>query len=318
MPKKRICFFLATEKGYEVLQGLLNSGKQEYIGGVVSFHEIEVQRDYFDDIKKICIEEDINFSEWRNVRNNLNLLMQEWKISSCIAISWRYLIPLKINNDLEDKLIVFHDSLLPKYRGFAPLVNAMINGERLVGASVLFADEHADCGDLIMQEMFEIDAEVKIQDVINQMAKTYTKLACKLVDDIVEGNLKTTVQNEAEATYSIWRDEDDYWIDWSWPAENILRFVNAVGYPYKGAKTIHDGKVIRIVECNLENDIHFTIRMPGKIWLLNNNAPTIVCGSGLIKINKALDEDNHIYQFKKLRSRLGNEHRGLIDELSKN
>lgn len=309
MRAKQILFFLASEKGYEVLKGIIKENKKEYIAGVVSFHEIGVQKDYFECIKNVCREEGMPFYEWKTIKDNLISIIKEKNVTSCIAVSWRYLLPLYVNKYLEDNLIIFHDSLLPKYRGFAPLVTAMICGDGEVGASVIFATEKADCGEIILQKAFNIDKSMRIHDVIKKMAKIYVELANDLIDGIIAGAIYSKPQNDDDATYSIWRDEEDYWIDWKWSADRILRCVNALGYPYKGAKTVIDGAIIRIVEAHVEkNDIKFAIRTPGKIWAIDNGCATVVCGSGLLTVKKAFDEKGNVYMFKKIRGRFVNKH----------
>ena len=302
---KKILFFLATEKGYSVLKNLIEKDRSSYIACVVSFHEIGMQRDFFLDINLLCADNNIPFYEWKNIKDNLESLIANNNITSCVAISWRYLLPLSLNSMLEDKIIVFHDSLLPKYRGWAPLVTALLNGDDSIGASVIFATDKADCGEIIMQKSCLIDTSINIQKAIEKMSKLYAELALDLVNLIVCQGILSSPQNEDEATYSIWRDEDDYWIDWGWSSKKILRYVKALGYPYKGTKTTVDKTTIRIVDCSEENDIKFAIRTPGKIWAINNGKPIIVCGSGLIKIEKALDESGNVYSFNKLRTRLG-------------
>ncbi len=301
---KKILFFLATEKGFRTLSTLIESEKGMYIGGVVSFHEINMKKDYYSDIEEAAKANNIPFFEWKDIKENIIDIICQYKITSCVAISWRYMLPLKINNYLEDNLIVFHDSLLPKYRGFAPLVTAMINGDRKVGVSVIYATDEVDAGEIIMQESFGIDEKTYINDAIKAMSILYAKLALRLVSNIVSENLISYKQDELEATYSIWRDEDDYWIDWNWSADEISRFVRALSYPYKGAKTIVGDIVVRILECCVEEDINFSKRQPGKVWKLEDCGATIVCGKGLVKVSKAVDEEGNIYVFKKLRIRL--------------
>jgi len=76
--------------------------------------------------------------------------------------------------------------------------------------------------------------------------------------------LSSYKQNEEDVTYSLWRDEQDYIIDWSKSAEFIHRFINAVGYPYKGASTLMDGKKIRIIDTEPLPDIEIENRSFGK------------------------------------------------------
>ena len=302
---KKILFFLATEKGYSVLRKLLENNKKPYIAGVVSFHEIGVQKDFFFDINALCDEYNIPFYEWKCIRDNLASLIKNNCITSCVAISWRFLLPLSLNSILEDKIIVFHDSLLPKYRGWAPLVTALLNGDESVGASVIFASDQADCGEIIMQKSFKLDNSATIQKTIVQMSNIYAELSIDLVNKIVDDKLSSYPQNEDDASYSIWRDEDDYWIDWNWSSNKILRYVKALGFPYKGAKTTVDNKIVRIIDCSEECDVNFAIRNPGKILSLKDGCPVVICGTGLLKIKKALDEFGNVYTFNKLRTRFG-------------
>ncbi len=303
---KKVLLLLATEKGYSVLNNLIAKGWKDNIGGVISFREIGVQKDYFDDIKNLSLKNDIHFYNWKEEKNNLEHIIEINKITSCIVISWRYLLPISLNEVLEDPFIVLHDSLLPKYRGFAPIVTAMLYGEKEVGATVLFATENVDQGDIIMQGSFKIDDNMYIKDIISKMSELYSELCINLMEKLVTNSIESHPQDENEVTYSIWRDEEDYVIDWTQPAEKIDCLIRAVSFPYKGAKTMCNGSEIRILKSELVDDIPFAIRTPGKLWKIEDGKPLVVCGSGMLKIDLALDEDGNPYVFKKLRTRLLN------------
>ncbi len=302
---KRVLFFLATEKGYNVLQMLLHNGYSENIAAIVSFHEIGMQRDYFDDIHEICLQNSLTFYEWKDIKDSIELVIREIKVTSCVAISWRYLLPLSINKYLEDRLIILHDSLLPRYRGFAPLVTALLNGDNEVGVSVLYAEEKADCGDIILQKAIQVKPNSYISDVVDQVAEVYAKAVMELMNRLICGNILAMPQDHENATHSIWRDEDDYWINWKWSAQKINRHIHALGYPYKCAKTSINESIIRIQKSEVVKDVTFEIRMPGKIWEIKDNHPIIVCGDGMIRILEATDEQGKTYKFTKLRSRMG-------------
>ena len=307
MKKKKILLFLATEKGFESLNKIIQYKLEKYIAGVVCFHEIGMQKDFYDDIQFLCLKHNLYFYDWKYIKNSLNDFIFKHRITSCIAISWRYMLPLSINDYLTNPLIIFHDSLLPKYRGFSPLVSAVINGEKKVGATVLYANEYPDCGNIIMQKSFNIDENMYIKDIIKKMAGIYSDMIIEIIHGILNENLKSKPQDDKEATYSVWRDIDDYWINWKLSANQINRFIHALGYPYDGAKTIIDGQLIKIVESYaLKEDVLFEIRQAGKIWSLSNGCPTVICGKGLLVITKALDNNNNYYSFTKLRCRLSN------------
>jgi methionyl-tRNA formyltransferase len=124
----------------------------------------------------------------------------------------------------------------------------------------------------------------------------------------IAGNLTAQPQNESDATYSLWRDEEDYLVNWNQSSETILRTINALGYPYKGAATVIEGQLVRIFEAELVTDVTIENRVAGKVLFKSGNAYTIVCGTGLIKINQFYDNEGSVIEFNnKFRLRLKNE-----------
>jgi len=206
-----------------------------------------------------------------------------------IAISWRWMIDVS-----ERKLIVLHDSILPKYRGFAPLVMALINGDSEIGVTALFANNSGyDKGDIIIQDRLAITYPIKINKAIELISELYCSITVKLIETINKSNdIVSVKQCEIEATYSLWRDEDDYFIDWAKESEQIKRFIDALGYPYKNAKTKTDNKVIRIKEAEVVADVNISNRDIGKIIFVDDGFPIVVCGKGLIKITSAYYEES--------------------------
>ncbi len=302
---KKIALFLATKKGFSVLDSLCQSEYIKYIFCVISFHEVGVQKDWSEDLKYLCNKYKIKFYFWKEIKDNLGGFIKNNLITSVIAISWRFLLPIEINNDLEDNIIVFHDSLLPKYRGFAPVVTAILNNDNFIGATALFASNSVDAGNIILQKKIIIQSNEYISNVIERISELYVDMCFEIMDKILGNSLSSVQQNELEATYSIWRDEEDYEIDWSKTNLDIYNQIRATGYPYKGSFTYIDGDVVRILSAEIEPDIQFAIRDPGKIWSLNGGIPSVICGKGLLKITKAIYDSGELYIFKKLRVRLG-------------
>ncbi|VVN03293.1 Methionyl-tRNA formyltransferase [Pseudomonas fluorescens] len=260
-----------TSKGLATLQSLISEGHSQYISYVVVAQDRNVTNDYYKEIVELAQRLKIP---------TLERSQPAPYASHLIAVSWRWLIEA----DDEQKLVVFHDSLLPRYRGFAPLPSALINGDRVIGVTALMASEEYDRGPIITQEAVEIDYPVKISSAIEQLEPCYQKLAIRVAHSIIRGELISTAQNEVNATYSLWRDEQDYFIDWTWDAHRIQRFIDALGFPYKGAATTIDGETFRINQCEVVADVKIENRTAGKIIFMHGNYPVIVCGSGLIKI----------------------------------
>ncbi len=95
------------------------------------------------------------------------------------------------------------------------------------------------------------------------------------------------MQNENEATYSLWLDQDDYFIDWNWTAEKIKRKIDACGFPYDGAKTILENDIIVVEKAEVEQDVQIENRTVGKVIFVKENCPIIVCGKGLLRLTAA-------------------------------
>jgi methionyl-tRNA formyltransferase len=224
--------------------------------------------------------------------------------SYVFAVSWRWII-----NHPQNKLVVFHDSLLPKYRGFAPLVNMLLNKEEEIGVTALLGSSEYDRGDIIAQQSSKILYPIKIEEAIKLNTENYKALAEKVIAKIASSQtLDATPQNEAEATYSIWRDNDDYFINWATDANDIKSFVDALGSPYKGAQTrTQNDEIIVIQDVQVVDDIQCEIRHTGKVIFVRDGLPTVICGKGLLKITNAYvvtksGQENYL-PLKKFRTR---------------
>lgn len=270
----RIVLYLMNKKGLEVLKKVLDIYSTEIIEYVVLSKDSAVEEDYYNDLLELCT---VNGIKYFNKNDDL-AQFEGYKF----AIGWRWII-----SDYK-KLIVFHDSILPKYRGFSPLVNMLINGEQEIGVTSLFADQEYDKGAIISQKKTKINYPIKIQEAIELVSKLYQNVICEVIDKIVNNEIIEGVpQIEADATYSIWRDEDDYLIDWSKDSTYIKRSIDALGFPYNGARTKINGEYVIVDDSELVEDVVIENRDHGKVIFLQSGFPVVVCGKGLLKITRA-------------------------------
>jgi methionyl-tRNA formyltransferase len=275
---RTITLFLMTLKGLEVLKALSESFA-DHIDCVVVARDAAQQDDCCDQIVAHCKELGIPSFD----RHERFIVKSPY----AFAVSWRWLIDLTAT-----QLIVFHDSLLPRYRGFNPLVSCLINGETRIGVTALIANDEYDRGDIIGQSATEISYPITIRKAIEVVTRNYTELAGLIVEQIARGEpFQRTRQDDSAASYSLWRDEDDYWIDWSQPAECIRRFVDAVGFPYGGAAATAQGQKVRLLQVSEHRDVHIENRMPGKVIFVEDACPVVVCGTGLLRVEKAVVEE---------------------------
>ncbi len=274
-----ITLFLMGYKGYHVLRDAVGVF-QHLFKEVIVARDPNVSNDYFAEIVALCNEVGLRWIERSSAR--------PVGTGYAVAISWRWLIDLPPH-----RLIIFHDSLLPRYRGFNPLVSYLINGETNIGVTALFGADEYDRGDIIAQASVEIDYPIKIARAIELITNKYQVLAREIFATIANGQpLVGVPQDESCASFSLWRDDKDYCVPWDKPAEWIARLVDAVGFPYKGASTLVNGSPARLIEVEPIPDVKIENRVPGKVAWVDGRLPIVVCGTGMLKIIEMYEDEN--------------------------
>lgn len=274
-----LTLFVMTEKGLTFTEQAVSQFK-DIIEHVVIGQDSSVQNDYAKEIAAVCESAGVKFS----YRKDFTGITSEY----AMAISWRWLI-----HHPAEKLIVFHDSLLPKYRGFAPLVNALINGESLVGVSAIFGASEYDRGEVIHQTSVTIRYPITIAEAITAVGGCYLQSGMAVLKTLASGEpLLSKAQDHSEATYSLWRDDEDYQIDWSQSAEKIRRMIDAVGHPYKGAFCRVDGVPARILAAEDLDDVQIENRTAGKVIFVEEGLPVVVCGAGLLRVTHCVHDES--------------------------
>jgi methionyl-tRNA formyltransferase len=272
----KLTLFAMMDKGYEVAN-LLLSRYPAVVEAVVGAQDKNVVSDRYEDIQEICKKNNTAFFE-RSSEFSI-------KTKYSLAVSWRWMI------DAHDtKLIVLHDSLLPRYRGFNPLVSALLNRDETIGVTALYATGEFDRGEVIAQSESRISYPIQIQEAINTVVENYKELAVFIADALTSGKqMPSTPQDESKATFSLWRDDEDYLIPWSESADYVKRFIDTVGFPYRGAASIVDGTMVRIFQAEIVEDVTIENRTPGKVIFMKDSFPVVVCGRGLLMIKEAMD-----------------------------
>lgn len=278
-------------KGASFIEGVLQRGIN--IGSIVTYPQQDDRACSFERLRDLALRLSINLLETRHP------ILQPENLT--FMVGWQHLLTA-----VTPSTVVFHDSLLPRYRGFAPTVTALIKGDHEIGITALSPAEVLDAGPIIAQRTLPISYPIKIETALQLQAGLMVDIAVDIVEQWRRGELASTPQREDMATFSIWRDDADYEIDWSNSADALERFVNAVGYPYAGARTtVGRAETIRVSDVTLLPDMHFEIREAGKIWRLDNGRPVVICGSGMLRIDNCHREDGSDFLFQRLRARLG-------------
>lgn len=216
------------------------------------------------------------------------------------TVGWQNLIGTECGN-----LVVLHDSLLPKFRGFAPTVAALLVGETRLGVTAFVPTSEVDVGPILAQSSCEISYPISIQAAFERLRQCYVDVVDRVCEDYSrKGRLIGTTQDETAATYSLWRDPFDYAIDWSMDATKVLRHIHASGEPYDGALTAtFDGRLFRVLEAKAARDIPLVERDPGKVLSRADGNLVVVCGAGCVEIGTPIALDGGPFPEGRLRIR---------------
>lgn len=182
--------------------------------------------------------------------------------------------------------INLHPSLLPKYRGAAPIQRAIMNGERVTGVTVIFLDEGQDTGDIIAQREVEIDEEDTAVTLAARLAEAGADLLIEVLKRMDEGEVKSFPQDHSKATYAPKLTKEEGHIDWSRSSAEINRLVRAV-HPWPGAYAfLPDGRRLKVMDCPLERpdqEIECPLE-PGSIYISPDRKLFVRTGDGWIRL----------------------------------
>ncbi len=172
--------------------------------------------------------------------------LKRWKPDLLLALGWYYLLPRVVRETAPLGCAGIHASLLPRYRGGAPIPWAIINGEKETGVSFFYLEEGVDSGDVIAQERIEIGDADTCASVYARAEEASARLLRRHLPLLAAGTAARVRQNETAASNYPQRKPEDGEIDWSWPVHRVYNFIRAQTKPYPGAFTYVDGRRLTI------------------------------------------------------------------------
>ncbi|MGW7465255.1 methionyl-tRNA formyltransferase [Streptomyces xantholiticus] len=194
-----------------------------------------------------------------------------------VANNWRTWIPPRIHTLPRHGTLNVHDSLLPKYAGFSPIIWALINGESEVGVTAHMMDEVLDAGDIVMQQAVPVDPKDTATDLFHKTVDLIAPVTIGALDLIASGRTEFTKQDRSQATFFHKRSEEDIRINWDWPAEVLERLVRAQSAPYPAAFTFHKGKRLEILSSFVSEGRYGGT--PGRIFYREGDGVVVVTGA---------------------------------------
>lgn len=199
-----------------------------------------------------------------------------------VTCAYGQIIPKEILETPKLGCINVHASLLPKYRGGAPIQRAILNGEKETGITIMYMDEHMDTGNMISKEVVEIKEDDNFETLHDKLSIVGRDLLLKTLPDIINGTNESIKQNDSEATFAPIITRDDELIDFSKDANTVYNQIRALS-PFPGGYAVLDGEIVKIYNSRKTNDF-YTEKQLGEIGKIYKDGIGVACKDGEVII----------------------------------
>ena len=267
------CPALMTLKSseHEVVGVVSNAPKQIGRGRAINHTEIG----------QLAIDLDLNFIpvdsfadlQFKNKINNL-------KADLFVVVAFR-ILPDYLIGLARFGAINLHTSLLPKYRGAAPIQHAILNGEKITGISTFQIERKVDVGAIILQKKISIDPDDNFGSLSEKMSIEGSEIMIRSIDLIMRGNYESIIQDESSSSYAPKILKEMLRIDWNDSAENIQNKVRAFS-PKPGAYAELNGKRFKIFKTKVVNKANNFLT--GTILNIDNNKLIVSCNDSSLEL----------------------------------
>jgi methionyl-tRNA formyltransferase len=199
-----------------------------------------------------------------------------------VVVAYGQILPKSVLEIPAHGCINVHASLLPKYRGAAPINKAIIDGETETGITTMYMDVGLDTGDMLVKKTLPIGPEETAGELHDRLASLGRETMEETLRQLCAGALQREVQDDAQSTYASMMKKEDGRIDWSRSALEIHNHVRGLD-PWPGAYTTINGELLKLAETRpetAEGD------KPGSVIAADKHGVCVACGSGSLRIQQ--------------------------------
>lgn len=265
------------EAGHEVVLVVTQPDKPKGRG-----HDMQ-----FTPVKEVALKHNIPVFQPKRVRNPECIEeLRKYDADVMIVVAFGQILPKEILEMTKYGCINVHASLLPKYRGAAPIQWAIIEGEEVSGVTTMQMDEGLDTGDMIQKTVIVLDKNETGESLHDKLAEAGANLCVETLKAVEAGTATFEKQGETPTAYARMLDKKLGEIDWNKSAVSIERLVRGLN-SWPSAYTNWDGKVMKIWEAEVAESNGNEGAEPGTVVSVEKDSINVLTGEGILKI-KAL------------------------------
>jgi methionyl-tRNA formyltransferase len=269
--------FAYHDVGVNCLKALLGAGIQ--IDLVVTHQDDPNENVWFGSVAKLCEDKKIPYIT-PDANQLIDLVPQIQKLVPDYLFSfyYRHMIPAELLACAKIGALNMHGSLLPKFRGRAPVNWAILHGETETGATLHIMEAKPDAGDIVGQSAISIGPNETATEVFGKVSQAAVKVINQVLPELVQGHIPRKPNNLAQGSYFGGRKPADGQILWQQTAQQVHNLVRAVAPPYPGAFTDWQGQSRIVARTSLEGPFpeELDLQVPG-IQVVDNQVFG-VCG----------------------------------------
>ncbi|TXK42336.1 methionyl-tRNA formyltransferase [Nonomuraea sp. C10] len=273
----RVAMFGYQTWGHRTLQALLGSGHDVALVVTHPKSEHAYEKIWDDSVAGLAAEHGVPVLLRARPDDELVTALKEAEPDIIVANNWRTWIPPEIFRLPRHGTLNVHDSLLPAYAGFSPLIWALINGEEEVGVTAHLMDEELDAGDILLQRAVPVRPSDTATDLFHRTVALIEPIVRDALTLIDTGRAVPVPQDRSRASFFHKRSPEDSRIDWTWPAEDIERLVRAQSDPYPNAFTFYRGERVRVLKASVSEGVYGGT--PGRVFIREGDGVVIVAGA---------------------------------------
>jgi methionyl-tRNA formyltransferase len=273
----RVVLFGYQTWGHRTLQALLDSEHEVTLVVTHPKSEHAYEKIWDDSVAELAEKHDVPVL-LRKRPGDAELMdrLRQAEPDVIVATNWRTWIPPEIFNLPPYGTLNVHDSLLPAYAGFSPLIWALLNGEPEVGVTAHLMDDTLDAGDIVLQRAVPVGPTDTTTDLFHRTLELFGPITVDGLALIASGRTDWTKQDRSRASFFHKRSIEESRIDWTRPVDEIERLVRAQSDPYPNAFTHHEGRPLRILAARVSQGRYGGT--PGRIFYREGDGVVIVAG----------------------------------------
>ena len=233
------------------------------------------------DVGKYAIENNLNFIELSDFNNRETYKsIASLNVDLFVVVAFRILPPNYIKLPKFGSVNI-HASMLPKYRGAAPIQWSLMNGDNITGVSIFQIEKKVDTGKIIYQEKISIDSDDNFESLSDKLSNLGAEAIIKSLRLLENNNHDLKPQDNLKSTRAPKIKKKMLKIDWSWKGNKINNWIRGLS-PYPGMYTLYNGKKYKIFKTSLM--YHTSDLSPGKIEIINLKKIVVHSADSLISI----------------------------------